>query len=72
MLKASQSMMKRAALSAELMSSAPPSTMGWFARIPTDRPPIRASPTIRFLAQPGLISKKLPPSTMWWMTFFMS
>ena len=72
MWKASQSMMKRAALSAESTSSAPPSTMGWLATMPTGRPPRRAKQVIRFFAQPGLISKKWPRSTMAAMTFFMS
>ena len=35
MLNASQSMMKRAALSAASMSSTPPSTIGWLATTPT-------------------------------------
>src|SRR3989338_9048225 len=39
--KASHSMMKRAALSAESTSRAPPSTIGWLATIPTGAPPSR-------------------------------
>ena len=65
-------MMKRAALSAASTSSAPPSTIGWFATIPTGRPPIRASPVIRLRAQAGLISKSRPWSTRCPITFFMS
>src|SRR3970040_1931718 len=37
MLKASHSMMKRAALSAECTSRAPPSTIGWVGAVPNER-----------------------------------
>src|SRR2546428_354713 len=58
--KASHSMMKRAALSAESMSRAPPSTIGWLAITPTGWPLSRARAVTMFLAQPGLISKSRP------------
>ena len=60
MWKASHSMMNRAALSAASTSRAPPSTVGWFATIPTGRPLMRQRPVIRLRAQPGLISKNRP------------
>ena len=63
MLKASQSQTNRAALSAEFTSRAPPSTMGWLARMPTGWPPMRARPVTMFLAQSGLIGKNSPSST---------
>ena len=57
MLNASHSHTKRAALSAAFTSSAPPSTIGWFATMPTGWPPTRASPVTRFFAHSGFIQK---------------
>ena len=47
-------------------------TAGWFATIPTDRPPSRAKPTKILPANPSAISKNCPWSTMARMTSCMS
>jgi hypothetical protein len=63
MLKASQSEMNRAALSAESTNIAPARTDGWLATIPITRPSSRARPVTISWAQSALISKNDPPST---------
>ena len=50
MLNASQNRTNRAALTEASMSSVPARCAGWFATIPTRRPPSRAKPTTMFLA----------------------
>ena len=51
MLKASQRLMKRAALSAESLSRIPASCLGWLATIPTGWPPKRAKQVISDLGE---------------------
>ena len=72
MLNASQSQTKRAALSAESFSSAPPSTIGWLATMPTGCPPIRARPVMSVRAQRGFRSNQSPSSTIRRITSHMS
>ena len=72
MLKASQRLMNRAALSAESLSRIPASCLGWLATIPTGRPPNRAKQVISVLANFGLMSKYSPSSTISLMTSYMS
>ena len=72
MWNASQSHTNRAALSAAFTSKAPPRNIGWFATIPTGRPPNRANPVTRFRAQSGFIGKKSPSSAMTLMSLRMS
>ncbi len=62
MPNASHSHTNRAALSAAFTSRAPPSIIGWFATMPTGRPPNRANPVTRFLAHSGFMGKKSPSS----------
>ena len=64
MLKASQRLMKRAALSAESLSRIPASCLGWLATIPTGWPPKRAKQVISVLANFGLRSNHSPSSTI--------
>ena len=64
MLKASQRLMKRAALSAESLSRIPASCLGWLATIPTGWPPKRAKQVISVLANFGLMSNHSPSSTI--------
>ena len=71
-LNASQSQMKRAALSAESTNSTPPRCIGLLATIPTRRPSRRANPMISSLANSGLISKNEPSSTSASITLCMS
>src|SRR6059058_3471931 len=72
MLKASQSQMKRAHLSAESTNSTPPRTIELFATTPTGRPSTRPKPTTTSAANSGLISKKesasSSPSISSWMS----
>ena len=63
-LKQSQVRTNRAALVDASMSSAPASTAGCWATIPTLRPPRWANPTMMFCAQPGWISRNSPSSTI--------
>ena len=72
MLKALQSQMKRAALSAESGKSTPPLTFGWFATIPTTRPASRARPTMISRANRRLISNQEPASIRRSITSYMS
>ena len=72
MLNASQRLMKRAALSAESFSRMPPSCFGWFATIPTGRPPKRAKQVMIVFANFGLMSKQSPSSTIRSITSYMS
>ena len=53
MLKASQSEMNRAALSAESTKIAPLRTCGWLATMPTTRPSSRAKPDDDLLRPAG-------------------
>ena len=62
-LNASQHQMKRAALSAESTNSTPPLRAGLLATTPTERPAMRAKPTISSGANSGLTSKNVPSST---------
>ena len=57
MPNASQSLMKRAALSAESFSRMPPRCFGWLATMPTGRPPMRARQVMSVRANRGLMSK---------------
>ena len=57
MLKASQRLTKRAALSAESFSRMPPSCFGWLATIPQGWPPKRARQVMIVRANFGLMSK---------------
>ena len=50
MLKASQKRTKRAAFTDASMSSVPARCAGWFATMPTERPPSRANPTMMLRA----------------------
>ncbi|MDB5028766.1 MAG: hypothetical protein JWO66_2455, partial [Candidatus Eremiobacteraeota bacterium] len=52
---ASQKRTKRAALIEASMSSTPASIFGWFATIPTLRPPMRPKPMTMFCAHSGWI-----------------
>ena len=61
-LKASHVRTKRAALSDASMSSAPASTDGCCATIPTLRPPSHAQPTMMLAAQAGCSSRNVPSS----------
>ena len=72
MLNASHSHTKRAALSAAFTSSAPPSTIGWLATMPTGRPSMRASAVTRFFAHSGFIQSTSPSSTIALTTLRMS
>ena len=72
MLKASQRLMKRAALSAESLSRIPASCLGWLATIPTGWPPKRAKQVIRVLANFGFRSNHSPSSTISRITSYMS
>ena len=72
MLKASQRLMKRAALSAESFSRMPPSCFGWLATMPTGWPPKRARQVMIVFANFGLMSKISPSSTISRMTSYMS
>ena len=72
MLNASQKRTNRDAFSLASMSSVPPSTFGWFAMMPTERPSRRASPITMFIAQNGKISRNSPSSTTRRMTSCMS
>jgi hypothetical protein len=72
MLKASQRLMKRAALSAESFSRMPPSCFGWLATIPVGCPPKRARQVMIVFANFGLMSKISPSSTISWITSYMS
>src|SRR3954451_932222 len=70
--KASQSQMKRDALSAESLNSTPPLTAELLATMPTVSPFIRANPTTSSAANNGLTSKKLSSSTSPSMKSWMS
>ena len=72
MLNASHSHTNRAALSAAFTSSAPPSTIGWFATMPIGWPPMRANPVTRFFAHSGFIQNTSPSSTIAVTTLRMS
>ena len=72
MLKASQRLMKRAALSAESLSRMPASCFGWLATIPTGWPPKRARQVISVFANFGLMSNHSPSSTISRITSYMS
>ena len=72
MLNASQRLTKRAALSAESFSRMPASCFGWFATIPTGRPPKRARQVMIVFAHFGLMSKYSPSSTIRSITSYMS
>ena len=61
--KASQSVMKRVALSALSTKSTPPFTRGWLARMPTGFPSSRAKPVMISRAKSFFTSRKLPSST---------
>ena len=72
MLKASQSQMKRAALSALSVKRTPPLTIELFATMPTVSPSIRPNPMTSSPAQSGLISKNESSSTSPSITAWMS
>ena len=72
MLNASQKRTNRDAFSLASMSSVPPSTFGWFAMMPTERPSRRANPITMFIAQNGKISRNSPSSTTRRITSCMS
>src|SRR5215213_6757576 len=63
MLKASQSQMNRAALSALSTNSTPPRTAELLATMPTVSPSMRPNPVTSSAANKGLTSKKEPSST---------
>jgi hypothetical protein len=71
-LKQSQVRTKRAALMEESESSAPASTAGCWAMMPTLRPANRANPMMMFAAHAGWISRKLPVSAIRAITSCMS
>ena len=71
-LYALQSQMNRAALSEESTKRTPPLTLGWFATIPTARPPRRAKPVMISRAKRAFISSHEPASTSPRMTSCMS
>ena len=60
---ASQNRTKRAPFTDELISKQPAATFGWLATMPTVCPFIRPNPTMMFLANSGMISKKSSSST---------
>ena len=62
----------RAALSAESLSRIPPRCRGWFATIPTGRPPIRARQVMIVRAHAPFTSSHSPPSTIRRITSYMS
>src|SRR2546428_13847169 len=64
MLKASQNLTNRAALTDESMSRVPALTLGWFATIPIEYPLSLASPMTMFWAQSDCISNSSLPSTI--------
>ena len=72
MPKASQRLMKRAALSAESFSRMPPSCLGWLATMPTGRPPMRARQVMIVRAKRGFMSNHSPSSTIRRITSYMS
>ena len=72
MLNASHVRTKRAAFSADSMSSTPASTIGWLPTMPTVRPSTRAKPHRIERAQCGKYSMNSPSSTTAWMTLCMS
>ena len=71
-LNASQKRMKRAAFSLAAMSRHPARTAGWFATMPTTRPPSRAKPQRMLRANASWTSNHEPWSTMRVMTSRMS
>ena len=71
-LYALQSQMNRAALSEESTKRTPPLTLGWFATIPTARPPSRAKPVMISRAKSAFTSSHEPASTSPRMTSCMS
>ena len=71
-LKASQKRTKRPPLRDASMSSTPARCDGWFATMPTERPPKRAKPTTMFLPKSGCTSRKLPSSTTSLISSLMS
>ena len=71
-LNESQNRMKRAALFDESMSSAPASTIGWFATIPTTFPFSLPKPTTMFAANNSCTSKNSWLSTIEFIISFIS
>ena len=72
MLKASQNLTKRAPFTDASMSRQPARCAGWFATMPTERPPNRANPTMMLRAKCSCTSRKCASSTTWRMTSTMS